>query len=408
MRKITIVGAGQFGLHLGVALRRKNYDVTIVTNRSGEQIGAGRVLSSQILFTPVLAMEEALGLNPWADGAGRTDGTSFTVADGAGHKLLSWDHAMPGRGGQSVDQRVKIPVWMEMFEAEGGRLLIEDVDADRLESLAVDCDLLIVAAGKGDISGLFERDEEKSGYAKPQRQLCMVYVHGMRPDALGGSTSRYVQVPGVGEYVTFPCLTLTGACDILMFESHVGGPIHDLLKDAKDAETLLVAGVKVLDMIAPWEADRCRELTVTDAGGWLAGAVTPTVRKPIAHLPSGKAIMGGGDVVILNDPLTGQGSNNASKHADVVLEAILAHGDAPFDEAFMRTAFEAHWEKAQWVCRFTNLMLNPNETVASVMMGMIANPRLRADFLAGFADASTYADWLFDQTQAIEKIAAYA
>ena len=63
MRKITIVGAGQFGLHLGIALLRQGYEVKIVTNRTGDQIRDGRVLSSQILFPPAQAMEQELGLS---------------------------------------------------------------------------------------------------------------------------------------------------------------------------------------------------------------------------------------------------------------------------------------------------------------------------------------------------------
>ena len=39
MRAITIIGAGQSGLQLGIGLLRNGYDVTLVTNRSrGEAI----------------------------------------------------------------------------------------------------------------------------------------------------------------------------------------------------------------------------------------------------------------------------------------------------------------------------------------------------------------------------------
>ena len=36
----------------------------------------------------------------------------------------------------------------------------------------------------------------------------------------------------MGEYVTFGCATLSGQCDILMFESVLDGPMHAILKDA--------------------------------------------------------------------------------------------------------------------------------------------------------------------------------
>ena len=54
MRKITIVGAGQSGLMVGVGLVRKGYDVTIVSDRTPEEIRNGRVTSSQgMQATPI-------------------------------------------------------------------------------------------------------------------------------------------------------------------------------------------------------------------------------------------------------------------------------------------------------------------------------------------------------------------
>ena len=430
MRKITIVGAGQFGLHLGIGLRRKGFDVTIVTNRTGEQIRKGPILSSQILFGPVLQMEERLGLNPWAKEGGHAAAANFSVAWGTGASpmlgwrhpvqhvvggvlgklgkpLMAWDHALPGPGGQSVDQRLKMPVWMDIFEKEGGRLVIDQVDVGKLETLAKDCDLLIVSAGKGEISALFDRDHEKCTFERPQRHLAMVYVHGLKPCGSGVPSACYSIIPGIGEYVTFPCLTLSGPCDILMFESQFDGAMHEMMKGAKSANEVLAAGLKILKSFVPWEADRCDDLTIADPLASLSGAVTPIVRKPIAKLPSGRAILGGGDVVVLNDPLTGQGSNNASKHANVILQAIIDQGDAPFDQAFMQRTFDTHWQSAKWVCRFTNFMLStePAEPLPTLMNSATQRSRLREAFLGGFFDASVYANWLFDPKEAKRKIA---
>ena len=408
MRKITIVGAGQFGLHLGIALRRRGYDVTIATNRTGEEIRKGRVLSSQILFGPVLEMEHALGLNQWEKAGGRANAASFSVSAGQPEPLMSWICPMPPPGGQSVDQRLKMPVWMDLFVQEGGKLLIQDVGIGELETLAQDCELLIVAAGKAEIANLFERDAVRSEVSKPLRHLAMVYVNGMKPHKSGLAPASYTQVPGVGEYVTFPCVSLNGPCDILMFESVVDGPMHQLMKDAKSAEDVLTAARAVLNTFAPWEAARIADVRVADPLGSLSGAVTPTVRKPIARLPSGKAVMGGGDVVVLNDPLTGQGSNNASKHADVVLRAIVERESLPFDTAFMQKTFETHWQKAKWVSKFTNFMLQPQEPMVTLMAAMTQQPRLQREFLRGFLDASTYESWLYELEEATQKIAACA
>ncbi len=49
------------------------------------------------------------------------------------------------------------------------------------------------------------------------------------------------------------------------------------------------------------------------------------------------------DAVLLNDPITGQGSNNASKGAAIYLRRILERGEGPFDVIWMQETFEELW-----------------------------------------------------------------
>jgi len=83
----------------------------------------------------------------------------------------------------------------------------------------------------------------------------------------------------------------------------------------------------------PWEYERSRDCQMTDANGSLAGRITPTVRNTVLTLPSGRKIMGIGDAILVNDPITGQGSNNATKGAKHYFEAIVGRGTQAFDEA---------------------------------------------------------------------------
>ena len=118
---------------------------------------------------------------------------------------------------------------MQEFERRGGTLEIREATIADLEGYAAASDLTIVAAGKGDISKLFERDAEKSPFDKPQRALALTYLHGMtpRPDH---SAVNFNLIPTVGEYFVFPALTNSGACDIMVFEGIPGGPM-DCWKD---------------------------------------------------------------------------------------------------------------------------------------------------------------------------------
>src|SRR5690606_17159755 len=140
---------------------------------------------------------------------------------------------------------------------------------------------------------------------------------------------------GVGEYFVFPALTLSGPCEIMVFEGLPGGPL-DCFGDAGSALEHLARSREVLERFLPWEAERCRQVELTDANGVLAGRFAPTVRHPVGRLPSGRLVLGMGDAVVVNDPITGQGSNNATKCFKVYHDAIVAHGDAPFDAAWMQ------------------------------------------------------------------------
>ncbi|XAZ31659.1 hypothetical protein AAHB34_01205 [Paenarthrobacter ureafaciens] len=108
-RHITIVGAGQSGLQLGIGLLDAGYQVTTISNRTPEEIRDGKVASSQCIFHNALEHERALGLDFWPD-APTVDGISFTVPhpELPGEKAVSWASRLDNHA-QSIDQRVKFP-----------------------------------------------------------------------------------------------------------------------------------------------------------------------------------------------------------------------------------------------------------------------------------------------------------
>jgi flavin-dependent dehydrogenase len=86
-------------------------------------------------------------------------------------------------------------------------------------------------------------------------------------------------------------------------------------------------------------AARCAQGQLTDEHAALSGRFTPGVRQPVAMLPSGRRLLGMADAVVLNDPITGQGSNSAIKCCQIYLDAILRQGDGPFRSTGRRTRF---------------------------------------------------------------------
>ena len=396
MRKFTIIGGGQSGLQLGIGLLKAGHKVRVVQNRTAQEIEKGKVLSSQCMFGASIQHERDLGLDFWTESCPPVEGINFSVPhpEQPGAKAIDWTGRLD-RNAYSVDQRVKIPRWLAEFEKLGGELVIADAGIEEMEDYAAEDDLVIVASGKGEIGRLFERDAAKSPYDKPQRALALTYVTGMTPRP-EHSAVCFNLIPGVGEYFVFPALTTTGPCEIMVMEGVPGGPM-DCWGDVTSPEQHLEKSKWILDTFLPWEAERCRNLELTDDNGILAGRFPPTVRKPIATLPSGRQVLGLGDTVCLNDPITGQGSNNAAKAAAVYLKRILDREDRAFDADWMQGTFDAYWDYAKWVVQWTNMMLMPPpDFVLEIMGTACVEPRLAQRIANAFDDPRDFFPWFAD------------
>lgn len=408
MAKITIIGGGQSGLQLGIGLLQNGYDVTIVSDRTPEQISGGRVTSSQCMFSNALDHERALGINFWDDTCPPVEGIALAVPhpEIPGAKAIDWG-ARLDRIAQSVDQRVKFPRWLEHFTANGGELVFHEANLDDLEKYAADSDLVVVAAGKGAIAQFFERDAERSQFDQPMRALALTYVTGMTP-RLEFSAVCFNIIPGVGEYFVFPALTTSGACEIMVFEGVPGGPM-DCWGDVTTPAEHLAKSKWILETFMPWEGERCRAVELTDDLGILSGRFAPTVRKPVGLLPSGHPVLGMADAVLLNDPITGQGSNNASKGAAIYLQSILERGEGPFDAIWMQETFEQLWAYAEKVVGWTNALLTPPPPHVLNVLGAAGQfPAVAHRFANGFDNPPEFYDWFMDPGKAEAYLAEVA
>lgn len=147
-------------------------------------------------------------------------------------------------------------------------------------------------------------------------------------------------------------------------------------------------------------------MELTDAGGTLAGRFAPTVREPVAELPSGGLVLGVADVVVANDPITGQGSNNASKCAASYLASIVERGGEPFDAAWMRSAFDRYWTVAEPVTKWTNAMLAPPpEHVLGLIGAGGALPAVADRIANGFDDPADFEPWFYEPQAAGDYLA---
>ncbi|MFE9539495.1 styrene monooxygenase/indole monooxygenase family protein [Streptomyces sp. NPDC006691] len=397
MRRILIVGAGQSGLQLALGLQAQGYEVTLMSNRTADEIRSGRVMSTQCMFHTALQHERDLSLNFWESQAPLIEGVGVSVAAPDSSRAIDWVGRLDGYA-QSVDQRVKMAGWMDTFAQRGGQLVIHGAAVSDLDFFARTYDLVLVSAGKGELVSMFGRDASRSPYAEPQRALAVSYVHGLgpRPEHPGFDAVRCNLVPGVGELFVMPTLTVSGRADILFWEGVPGGPL-DVFNGVKDPNEHLALTLELLEKFVPWEYARATKVELTDAGGTLAGRYAPTVRNPVGRLPGGGLVLGVGDVVVANDPITGQGSNSASKCAASYLSSIVEHGEKEFDEAWMRSAFDRYWDTAQHVTKWTNAMLRvPPEHVLN-LIGAAGELQPAADrFANGFNDPADFENFFYE------------
>lgn len=401
MPKILIVGAGQSGLQLALTLREHDYDVTVMSARTPDEIRRGRVMSTQCMFGDALQIERGHGLNQWEADAVRVEGLGVSIAAPDSSRAMDWVGKLDDYA-QSVDQRLKMAGWLELLEERGGKVVIHGVTTADLDRFTDLYDLVIVAAGKGELVQLFDRNPQRSPFERPQRVLSLAYVHGVepRPEHPDFSAVRFNIIPGVGELFVIPAHTLSGNCEILFFEGIPGGPL-DCWDDRPGPQEHLERLLGLMRQFLPWEYDRAAAATLTDPRATLTGGYTPMVRFPVGELPSGGAVLGIADVVVANDPITGQGSNNAAKCAEIYLDCILRHGDKPYDRQWMEATFEQYWDYAQHVTNWTNALLQPPpEHVLKVLGTAQVNDTVARRFANGFSDPSDFRHWFMDPVAA--------
>jgi hypothetical protein len=362
MRRIAIIGSGVTGLLCAHALVKAGLDVTVFSDRTADQwLNESRPTGTAARFDTALAFERELGLAHWDAEAPAIGGAYLTVCAELGKSLLVAPCRIR-RSARAIDVRLQSHRWMNDLVARGGKVEIEKVTPARLDEIAAAHDLTIVAAGRADLCKLFERDAERSVYTAPQRKLAMVMSRGAAMGFAGVPflPVKFNLVPGIGEAFWSPYFHKDhGPSWSLIFEAKAGGPL-DRFDSAKSAAEVLSIGKAVIKESFPWDHAWAKDMEVSDDLGWLVGTVTPTVRSPVATLPSGRVVTALGDTAVSLDPIGGQGANNGTKMARALSEAIVARGDQPFDAAWMTDTFNRYWEtQGKAMYTFNKLLLEP-------------------------------------------------
>ncbi|WP_437734778.1 styrene monooxygenase/indole monooxygenase family protein [Sorangium sp. So ce1335] len=360
MRKIAIVGSGQAGLLAAHGLVKAGYDVTLYSDRTPEQwLNESKPTGSAARFDMALEFERELGLAFWEDAAPRGQAAHVTACAAPGNRLLTLTGRLE-RPFMAIDLRLQSHRWMLELEARGGKIEIEPVTVARLDQIAAENDLTVVAAGRGDLCNLFERDAARSAHTQAQRNVVMMCVTGPKLgfDGVPLLPVKFNLLAGLGEAFWIPYHHKdVGPSWNCLIEAIPGGPL-DRFQGAASGEEIVAIAKGLVKELIPWDHEWFRTATLSDRHGWQNGRIVPTVRKPVGRLPSGRIVTPLGDTAMSLDPIGGQGANSGNKMARNLIERVVEHGDRPFDAGWMTRTFERFYARHGGpIDRFNNLLL---------------------------------------------------
>ena len=371
MRKIAVIGAGQAGLLAAHALHQKGYEVTLYSDKTADDfLTKARPTGTAARFHMSLEFERELGLEHWGDVAPRGEGVHLHFCQKKDNVFLT----LLGRLDDyylAIDVRLQSATWMRELIEKGARVEIENVTIDRLEEIAAENDLSIVAAGRGEIQALFARDEARSTYDKFQRFLAMVCVHGIPMELDYCPHFRPVKFnffAPFGECFWVPWYSMKGQQSwSMIFEAKDGGPL-DRFRDCKTGEQTLERFKDMVKEMTPWDYEWMRDAELCDENAWLVGSYTPQVRNVVGTLPSGRNVIALGDTAHSLDPIGGQGANNGNKMTRNLVECVLEREDQPFDADWMRRSFDRFWDRHHYIDKFNNTLLEPLTDAGKILL----------------------------------------
>ncbi|WP_338856007.1 styrene monooxygenase/indole monooxygenase family protein [Gordonia hongkongensis] len=401
-RSVAIIGAGLAGTSAALGFLDAGFDVTLYSDRDRESLrdkvpptGVG-VLFGKSREWDAEIIEDLYEVS-------NTTGISARLYSGSGDERAAVLEFNPDYGyvAQAVDLRLRADDRLARFLDRGGRFEVGQVGLDRLDAIAADADITLVATGKGGLSTLFPVDESRTHYREPQRRLLQVTLTGVDH---GPESFAYRSSAG-GDHSLFNLDAQNGEIFVGPFLHKDAGPTWSFIVFAKpdgawaaridDVHDAVSARQTVSGIFAeyfPEDAPVIDRLQVieSDPVSWLKGAVTPTVRQAVATTAGGHPVAAIGDTAIAVDPVAGQGAQNSLIQVAELVKAARGH-EGEFTAEWLSAEFEKHWERSgQAAVEVTRLYLGDPDyathlelsfpaaavspAIASALFGLLSEP----------------------------------
>ncbi|NKY88971.1 styrene monooxygenase/indole monooxygenase family protein [Nocardia veterana] len=374
-RTAAIVGAGIAGVTAALGLQQAGFDVTVFSERDQRSLRDDiPATGTALVFGEAQAAETALGLDTYVNRAPQHSGLSVRIAGPGPERpeLIGFDGDFDGFVGVAVDTRLKVDERLTAFIAGGGRFVVAAVSPERLDSIAADHDLVLVATGRAGLSELFPIDDDRTVYAAPQRSLLTVTVTGLGygPEvfaprsAAGGGHSGFSIFADQGEAWWGPYLHKdAGPTWAFLGWARPGSDWEQRFAAADSAESAHRIVTELYRDYIDWDLPEvlATKVIAEDPHSWLKGAVRPVVRQGVGFTAGGHAVAALGDTAVAYDPIAGQGAQSGLIQAQRLVAAAAAH-DGPFDAAWIEEQYRGFLQaRADAAVKVTRLFLGDPE-----------------------------------------------
>jgi hypothetical protein len=382
-KRLCIIGSGVAGLHLAYALR-SDFDITVIERQSPDQIRRGRIMSTQVHFGPTRNRETRFNVPKWKEQP-LIESIHITIGN---QKLFVGRLKEPAL---SVDQRLYYWHSINDLVEKGVSFRLEKVDKERVEVLIDEFDLVIDCTGKKGPLFPFSIEEDLSLFKTPHRKCIVGYFTGVKVNTpLGVGVTV---LPELGEMFEIPAVTEHGPATI-MFIMAIPNSDLDVFKGIKSAEEFTLKMRSTAQQFFPEIYNRIdgKNFALCDENSFLQTALTPIIRKPYLMVKN-KLVVGCGDSVFLNDPITGQGCNLSSYCAEQLYETLMEYKNSKWDAE----TGESYWNRTKQyvkeVTEWTNAMTKPLPEHVIQLLLQGAQDQVKANEIA---------EWFANPTKAYE------
>lgn len=379
-KKIAIIGLGISGLTLAYAVNKsKLFDLKIFTTNDAEDIRNSRIPSTQVHFEKMLQTESRYEIPDYGD-VNEIKQMELLLN---GQKMFKG--TLTGRA-ISVDQRIYLSRLFDGIQQLGVDIQKSRISGTDLTKLAEEFDLIIDCTGKiGPIAPFPIHENMKPAPQTPLRVCSAGFYHGLEPDE--ANKFSYHIVPGMAEIFETSTVTKHGLSRTLLLEAVPGSEI-DQIRGDKGPQAFADGMKRILESYFPHIFARVRvdQFRLVDDMAYTRMAIKPEVRIPYTTV-SGTLVIGCGDSVALNDPITGQGANAASHCADVLYRTLLENKDEQWDMSLGIQYWNEINEYVTKVSEWTNAMMGPMSEPFAEMLGRASEHQETADeFVNMFMD----------------------